>query len=96
MWEGDQAGRLDAGANYARVLATAQTESFVVDQYVRFEEGARLTVYHDQSAPEGEIYQGPVWQALADGRLYVTDGVGNGCIVCPREYTGFTWVPGQW
>lgn len=96
MFEGDGAVQITPVAAMGRNLATPQTGKFSIEQYVRFAAGARLVTYTDQHTPEGEIYQGAIWQAFPDGKFYAIDGVGDGAIVAPQEFSGFTWQPNVW
>ena len=96
VFEGDGAAKLNPGTGTSRVLALQQAGRFVVEQHVRIDAGSQGTIYADQSAPEGEAFQGPIWQIRSDGNFRVIDGTGNACIVCPGENTGFTWVPDTW
>jgi hypothetical protein len=97
VFEGDQALQIQPTTAPNRAIAEPMTGLFSIEQYVRFEPGARLVAYTEVEAT-GELIanQGAVWQALPDGRFYVVAGTGDGCIVCNTEFTGFTWSPGIW
>ena len=96
IFEGDGAAELLPLSGISRTLATQRTDVFRIRQRMRFDAGARLVVYNDQQANQGNAFQGPIWQAFADGNFRVIDGVGNACVVCAGEITGFTWSPDVW
>jgi hypothetical protein len=71
------------------------TGQFSIEEYVRFATGARLVAYTEQGTTQATTLQGPIWQAFADGKFYVLNGVGDGGSPS-STFTGFTWQPGVW
>lgn len=96
VFEGDGAAALKAIAGPARVLASSLTGEFWIEQHTRFSPLANFTASTEQSTGEETTLQGPIWQALPDGKFYVIDGVGDGAITAPQEFSGFTWQPDIW
>ena len=94
VFEGDGAARLNPTSGTGRELIQHLNGKFQVEQYVQFAAGARLVTYTEQ-APGGNALQGPIWQAFADGKFYVIDGVEDAGSP-PSQFTGFTWQPGVW
>jgi hypothetical protein len=95
VFEGDGALQLTPTTSPARQWTAQLQGQFVIEQYVRFTEGARLVAYTQQGTSEATTQQGAIWQAFPDHHFNVIDGNGDGGSPTPTS-TNFTWQPGVW
>lgn len=95
VFEGDGALQITPTFAPARQWTAQLQGQLIIEQYVRFTEGARLVAYTQQNTSEATTLQGPVWQAFPNHTFNVVDGIGNGGSPAPIV-TNFTWQPGVW
>ncbi|MBS0263700.1 MAG: hypothetical protein JSS02_17285 [Planctomycetes bacterium] len=94
--EGDQALKIVATSAPYRSLAMPTQTRLIVEQSVRFEEGARLVAYTELSTTgDSVLNQGAIWQAMPDHTIRVIDGDEDYCDTCGFEVVT-NWEADVW